>query len=315
MQLLAVNFHYVGISEQPFPGVHSLSSDAFKSKIEALADRYEMIGLPDVLRVIKEGRNFPSRSCLITFDDGLRCQMEVAMPILDQLKVPAAFFVLGGPLGNGTPASVHKLQWVRTTLGDKLISRLIEDMANEFDGLRGPADVEKDKPNRAYRYDAPEAAKLKWYLNYYLQENVRESMISRLFSYAGFSDNEFVEDVYMPSTHIKELAERNWLGSHGMSHRPLSGLPVAEMRAEISESKRLLEHIGKRPISAFSYPGGGVMQVNVGVIEAVAQAGYICGLTMKRAVNSTLSDPHFLARVDANDIEDLHSLMSGAGPQ
>ena len=46
------------------------------------------------------------------------------------------------------------------------------------------------------------------------------------------------------------------IGSHTLTHRLLTGRPAAEVRHELSESKRRLEDILGTPVSAFSYPQG-----------------------------------------------------------
>jgi peptidoglycan-N-acetylglucosamine deacetylase len=46
------------------------------------------------------------------------------------------------------------------------------------------------------------------------------------------------------------------IGSHTLTHRLLTGRPAAEVRHELSESKRRLEDILGAPVNAFSYPQG-----------------------------------------------------------
>jgi peptidoglycan/xylan/chitin deacetylase (PgdA/CDA1 family) len=42
------------------------------------------------------GREFPPRAVVVTFDDGFRNNYSVAAPILDDLGVPATFYVCAG---------------------------------------------------------------------------------------------------------------------------------------------------------------------------------------------------------------------------
>ena len=46
------------------------------------------------------------------------------------------------------------------------------------------------------------------------------------------------------------------IGSHGMTHRDLLLLSGEELQKELEESKRTLEELTGRPVTAFSYPGG-----------------------------------------------------------
>lgn len=46
-----------------------------------------------------EGAAIPSRSIAITFDDGLACFKEHALPVLSQSRIPATLFAVAGKLG------------------------------------------------------------------------------------------------------------------------------------------------------------------------------------------------------------------------
>jgi len=72
---------------------------------------------------------------------------------------------------------------------------------------------------------------------------------------------------------VREM-DRNPLvdfGSHGHTHRILTGMPEEEAAAEIERSKAVLEERLARPIDYFSYPHG---SYNRRVKELVRKAGY-----------------------------------------
>ena len=56
---------------------------------------------------------------------------------------------------------------------------------------------------------------------------------------------------------IKDLAAEGFdIGSHGMTHRFLSGLSWEEEAEELSRSKELLEELAGGPVDFFAPPGG-----------------------------------------------------------
>jgi peptidoglycan/xylan/chitin deacetylase (PgdA/CDA1 family) len=61
------------------------------------------------------------------------------------------------------------------------------------------------------------------------------------------------------------------IGSHSMMHRKLPELPTEQARAELRDSKELLEDVLGRPVTAFAYPHGRYDAGTVGLVEA---AGY-----------------------------------------
>jgi peptidoglycan/xylan/chitin deacetylase (PgdA/CDA1 family) len=61
------------------------------------------------------------------------------------------------------------------------------------------------------------------------------------------------------------------IGSHGLTHRPLTVLSLDEVRREIFDSKKLLEDLFGQPVHHFCYPYG---DENKRVRDLVKEAGY-----------------------------------------
>ncbi len=90
------------------------------------------------------------------------------------------------------------------------------------------------------------------------------------------------------------------IGAHGDTHTPLTHCDTAQLAAELSDSKRYLEDVIGRPVTAMSYPHGAV---NRQVIEAVRRAEYCVAASSRFDINDASADPLALARTDilAND--------------
>jgi peptidoglycan/xylan/chitin deacetylase (PgdA/CDA1 family) len=90
--LRAVLYHHV--AEQPSSLIDRLAvstpPEVFEAHVRKIARNYEVVSLDDIL----SGR-LPRRALLITFDDGYRSVVEVALPILRRLGLPSVFFVTG----------------------------------------------------------------------------------------------------------------------------------------------------------------------------------------------------------------------------
>jgi peptidoglycan/xylan/chitin deacetylase (PgdA/CDA1 family) len=70
-------------------------TELFREKLEWLMARYEIVSLEELL-----SRPLGQRpQVAITFDDGYACWHELAAPILEDLKIPAVFFVCSGFVG------------------------------------------------------------------------------------------------------------------------------------------------------------------------------------------------------------------------
>ncbi len=304
---IAVNFHYVGMPRMPYPGIHSLDTDEFSEYLNQLAKRFEFISLRQLINALN-GRDLPERSCMITFDDGLRCQYENALPVLDKYGIPATFFVCGQPYSEHRGLTVHKLHLVRATLGDSLIYRKLA-MFTEKKGMQPPGkDPCVKKALQRYRYDKPEAARLKYYLNYCTTRDFAQSFMRFLLETMDIGKKDFVEQTYMNTDMITDLGRRDAVGAHTMSHVPLGRLSKKEMSEELSASRIMLKQMTEREISAMSYPFGNVDAVNRKTAQSAAECGYRAAYTMERARNSNLSEPLLLGRIDAQDLNSIDNL-------
>lgn len=69
------------------------------------------------------------------------------------------------------------------------------------------------------------------------------------------------------------------IGAHTMTHPRLSRISEEEAREEIIQSKLFLEHVIKKPVISFCYPGGEYTNTHVKMIQ---EAGFSLGRTVAR---------------------------------
>ena len=305
---IAVNFHYVGMPDFPFSGIHGLDPDAFREIVMKLKGDFEMVSLPDVVAAVQNEGRLPERSCLITFDDGLRCQYEQAVPVLDDLGIPAAFFVMGAPYLEGRVPTVHMLHWSRANHGDAKVLELVEEWAGEHGLSQHPADIDIQEARKLNPYDDADAARLKYFLTRTIDESTLQAILDHLFSALGVDSEDFISTFFMSKDMIKELAARGMIGSHALSHRPLAGLSDDDIYKELNQTKGFLESICGDSIHALSYPYGIADSVDHRVAEQARRVGHRAAYTMERAYNATIDDGLLLARIDNRDIETIPAL-------
>ena len=82
-----------------FPFYHHVFDDerrGFAHHLDTMRDYGEFIGLDDAVRLITAGVPLDGRYLCLSFDDGFRCGLTHALPILAERSVPAAFFIVSG---------------------------------------------------------------------------------------------------------------------------------------------------------------------------------------------------------------------------
>ncbi len=73
----------------------SVSLYYFKKQMEFLKKyKYKVIGLEELVEGIKQGKSFPRKSVVLTFDDGFRDNYDNAFPVLKQYQFPVTMFVV-----------------------------------------------------------------------------------------------------------------------------------------------------------------------------------------------------------------------------
>jgi len=118
--------------------------------------------------------------------------------------------------------------------------------------------------------------------------------------FAVFVTTAFIQNkspIYLSPEELKELSslEGVTIGSHGATHIPLGKCDDISLWRELYESKRYLEDITGKPVTAISYPNG---SVNQRVRDAAERAGYVIGGSSMFGINDLSCDPLLLYRTE-----------------
>ena len=70
-----------------------VSKESFETQIKYLKKNFNIISLNSTIQSLKNKTSLPSRSCLVTFDDGWKDNYQNAYPILKECQIPAVIFL------------------------------------------------------------------------------------------------------------------------------------------------------------------------------------------------------------------------------
>lgn len=300
--LTAINYHYVRPTfDDPHPGVHGVTPDAMSRQLELLGSVGRFVGSVDLEGALDGSAGNDESRLLVTFDDGLREQFEVAWPMLQSLGIPAIFFVNTKPILERTLSQVHKIHLLRArTAPDELGVRL--DRAATRAGITWP-EIDREQARAQYPYDSETDAELKYRLGFALPPEQRDEVVECCFKdrFPG-QEESLADELYMEPSHLEELSDHQSLGTHGHEHVALGAVPIRIARELLAHSVLQLERItGQRPV-ALSYPYGGEGSWSPEVVEEAQRLGLRFAFTMDRRVNLDLSRPLTLGRFDCNDL-------------
>ena len=298
MPLLAVNYHQINTSSKS-NYMNGLSVDLFLEHLKFLRKNFELVGLNDLNNLNINNKNY----CIITFDDGLSCHYNIVFQLMKEHAFSAAFFVSGLNVKNSTVTQVHKFQYIRSHMDLAEISYRLDKFL-----LNNEIKIPKEKISakeirKRYRYDNFDMAKIKYIINYFLPQYDRDIFINMLFNELIDDEKSFVNNWYLTNNQIKEMQSTfSCIGSHAFSHNPLAKMSEKDLLYELKESKKILEKLTLKKITAVSYPLGNLGAVGKREGEKAKEVGYKFGFTMEREWNNSLKHPLMLARIDCNDL-------------
>jgi peptidoglycan/xylan/chitin deacetylase (PgdA/CDA1 family) len=94
---------------------------------------------------------------------------------------------------------------------------------------------------------------------------------------------------------VRELLGAGWgIGSHGMSHRPLSSLPDADVRWELRASREVVAAVTGADVALLAYPYGAWEPRISGLARA---CGYQAAFSVRKGPARAASDPFAIRRI------------------
>lgn len=296
--LTVSNYHYIRENfTSKFPSVFGVTPDAFKKQLLLFKDKADFVSAKDLIINSDEILNSKSNYFFITFDDGLKEQYQFAIPILDELQIPAVLFANSRNFESKKVSTVHKIHLLRSIIAP---TDLLKLLANQNNSIK-ISNSDYSKAKKTYVYDDDESALLKYLLNFKINLTTQEEIIKAIFE-EYFDEDKVLEELYMSENEIIQLGKNGFLGSHTHNHYPIGLLPENEIEFELKKSKQFFENLVSSPIDMVSYPYGTPNSCTKEVAEIAKSVGYKFGFTTTRGVNTKENNLLLLNRFDCNDL-------------
>ena len=296
--LICVNYHYIRNSfDTKYPSIFGLKPNKFESQLVRLSKLGQFISSDELVLKIQQNKPLNNLNFLITFDDGLKEQYDLALPILDRLGIPAVFFANSLNSEKKFVSRVHKIHLVRSIVDPRFLIESSLSIASDFSD---DISIISKKAVSHYKYDNRENATLKYILNFILSDADLEFLIDKTFK-EYFNEKKINHSLYMDDSQLINLANRGMLGSHGKSHIPIGLQKKLTRIDEISDSQRYFHNLTGHKLTAFSFPYGSY-DSSLGCKNILSESGFKFSLTMERSINHNLKQPLGLSRFDNNDM-------------
>lgn len=278
----------------------TLSKKNFEEILALLGRRFFPIALEEAAEKLKKGIDLPERAFSLTFDDGYLDHFTVALDILNKHGMKGTFFIpvnqiekqeiywwdLIYQIGTENPGALATLAERKKVFPQEIIL-LINEM-----------------PRKKYRE----------------QGSICRQCVRLLNGTSAAKREQFVEDLRRISVskdrqrlllnwdEVQEISRRGHeIGSHTMSHRPLTELDEIHAQKEIFESRAALSRKIGQEVVGFSYPRG---EWSPTLAKLLANAGYSYAVTTRYGRNSNGVDVFGLARLNISDYQGIRAYMA-----
>jgi peptidoglycan/xylan/chitin deacetylase (PgdA/CDA1 family) len=308
---LILTYHGVlSKSDDLYTSRNCVDASMFDRQMEFIARHYKVVPLSTFVEWLSLDKKLPPFTAAITFDDGFRNNLTVALPILKKYHLSATVFLATSFVGSDEMGLwSERVDWlidrariasVRIVANGTEKSYLLHTKAERevaSDQIRGylktlpPKERECVVAQLAQQIDAQSQA---------VQTGSEGSVVDAQERYAFLNWEE-----------VKAMARAGiTFGSHTHTHPILTPLSEQEVNFEVARSRRLIgEQLGTE-CRFFSYPNG--TQVDFGSREEklLKKVGYHAAVTQIDGFNDANSDLMALRRINIARNEDFSFFLA-----
>ena len=277
-QLLVIAWHNIE-STWHYPARAGVGTRGFERQVRWLARAGTLVPLGEAVADLLAGRPLPPRAIALSFDDGYLDNLELAVPILRRLGLPATFFLVPDLLEGKPRAWWELLGWGFANAGRAGVTWRERELAT-----RGAA---------GHRSMLLVAEALKA-----LDREAREAEAAALLELLEPAGEPDVAGLFMDGDHARKLVAAGMeVGSHSLHHAILGRETPADQREDLAASRAWLAAALDRPIELLAYPNGRWADFDEHTVAAAEAAGYLASFTTQAGRNLPGAAPHALRRV------------------
>ena len=291
----SVMFHHFH-SEDHLTAQGSLSEKNFRDMLLWLQNNYSLMGATDYWKKFTSSTLSSSDICL-SFDDALRCQYDIAVPLLAEFGLDAFFFIYSSAFTDN-PDFLEIYRLFRTSHFD-----CIEDFYSNFFSIVEQLDKVDYKKHRSFYKSINYLSAFpfysendKWFRylrDKYLGSTRYNEIMTKMMTVNGFDLENAKKNIWMLEDHVKILEQNGHLiGLHSYSHpTQMSQLSREDQQREYSKNYDHLSKILANPIKAMSHPCGNYNNDTLKILENMGiQIGFRSNMSVLE-IKSSLEIP------------------------
>ncbi len=256
----AIMFHHFHNENHP-KTQGSIDKYEFKLILSWLKENFSLIGAKEYFKRFKENSLSPSDVCL-TFDDALKCQYDVALPILEEQNIDAYFFVYSSAFSN-KPDMLEVYRLFRTCKYSSLKTFYLDffKIVEDYD-KKTYQEKQLIYKNRNYLKEFPfYSEEDKWFRfirDQYLNHNTYTKIMKKMMNSKNFDYKQAMKNLWISENCLKDISNKgHTIGLHSYSHpTKISKLGIDQQKLEYEKNLEHLTKIIQKKINSMSHPCG-----------------------------------------------------------
>lgn len=301
-----IMFHYFHSSGDDPKDQGSLSAEDFE-KILLFVGLKNILQPDEWLFRLQNNRLRTSDVC-VTFDDGLRCQYDVCLPILDKYKIRCFWFVYSCVF-EGISGKLDIYRILRTRCFASIddfytffFKKADEQHAGIFDCALYSSYFNEEKAMLPFYTDND--IKFRFVRDKLLRRDEYESIMDRIVEDKGVPKQTISHGLWLTDAHLKELSEKGHsIGLHSYDHpTAISTLSYDEQFDQYSKNYVHIERVCSRKPIVMSHPCNSYNQDTIDVLKSL---GILYGFRSdmnKRKGEEKRTNPLEIQREDSSNI-------------
>lgn len=250
--------HFIGGDRHP-PAQGALSLEEFEKIIERFTSDFKILRAGEWACKAESGKLGDDEVCL-TFDDGLRCQVDVALPVLKRKGLTAFWFVQSDILVGG----VGRLEVFRRFRNEYYpsVANFYQSFFCEVFGSRPEKAISRIKQKipdeylKNFRFYTDEDRVFRYVRDEVLGSDQYSDAMMGLIRSKSVDAEKLSQDLFLDKSSIKGLEkEGHIIGLHSHTHPTcLAGLSEKDQRFEYEKNYEILTEILMVPPFVMAHP-------------------------------------------------------------
>jgi peptidoglycan/xylan/chitin deacetylase (PgdA/CDA1 family) len=262
----------------------------FEEEIGCAKKRFRFMDMEEYLERVRNGREVPHKTAIVTVDDGYRDFYEIAYPALRKHAVPATVFL--------TTDFIDGKGWLWTDIIRYALKQTTKDgLTLEIGGRVREMPIRNEQEKRRASHTLGEECKT-------LSLRDRTVTLEKLLEMLRVELPARPTDDFAPLTWAEVIEmHRDGIsfGAHTCSHPILTRVTREQALYEIAESKRRIKEKLGRQVVSFCYPNGLESDYDAELKGIVETQGFWGATTAVYGMNGRGSDRYELRRIPAGN--------------